>query len=94
MKAKIPRAVLLNVAEVKDIVESLEAAKAVHNLTGRQRQRLQDAQDELVLLLNQSRGRSVTLPTTTVVEVLRCASMTQTWLAEMLVELSEETMNE
>lgn len=94
MKAKVPGAVLLAVAEVKDMIESLKAARSVRNLSGRQRQKLQDAHDELVHQLNQSHGGSVKLPTSTIVEVLRCASMTQSWLSEMLTELSVENMNE
>jgi hypothetical protein len=94
MKARLPRAVLLAVAEVKDMIESLEAAKSVRNLSGRQRQRLQDAHDELIRKSSQPKGGSVELPTSTIVEVLRCASMTQTWLSELLTELSVEKMNE
>jgi hypothetical protein len=94
MKAKVPRVVVLAVAEVTDAIESLEAAQTVKSLSGRQRRQLQDARDKLVQAVNNARKGEVRLPTSLVLEVLRCATMTQRWLSEALAELSFVNMDE
>jgi hypothetical protein len=94
MKAKVPRDVLLAVAEVESMIASLDDAKTGRNLSGRQRQQLQEAHDELVEALNRARKGEIWLPIPVVVNILRCATMTQQWVSDMLTELSVEHTDE
>ena len=94
MKAKVPRDVLLAVAEVESMIASLEDAKTGRNLSGRQRQQLQEAHDQLVGSADCARRGEVWLPIPVVVNVLRCATTTQQWVSDMLTELSVEHTDE
>jgi hypothetical protein len=93
MKAKVPR-VLLAVAEVESMIASLDDAKTVRDLSGRQRQQLQEAHDELVNALNRAHKGETSLPIPVVVNILRCATITQQWVSDMLTELSVEHTDE
>jgi hypothetical protein len=88
MQAKAPRTVLFTVAEVKEMIESLVAAKSLRHLSGDQRRQLQDAHDDLVHVLNYANDGKIPLHASTIVSVLQCATMTQSWLSDMLAELS------
>jgi hypothetical protein len=94
MKANRPRRIRLAVAEVKDMIESLQAAKTVKHLSGPQRRQLQNAHDALVKALDHAKEGTVQLPTILLVKVLRCATMTQQWLSEMLANLSVVNLDE
>ena len=94
MKAKEPRALVLTVAEVKEMVASLEGARTLRSLTGRQRQQLQEAHNYMIAALNHAQGGMVRLPIDVMLKLLRCATMTQTWLSEMLTELDVGRKNE
>jgi hypothetical protein len=92
--AKVPREVILKVAEVEDIIESLKAARSVRDLTGDQRRQLQETHDELVQFLDHTDNGMISLPVSMVVYIMRCAIMTQFWISEMLTELSVVTTND
>ena len=94
MFAKVPREVILKVAEVEDIVASLKAARSVRHLTGDQRRHLQETHDDLVQFLDHADNGMIALPVSMIVHVLRCATMTQSWVSEMLIELSVVTTND
>jgi hypothetical protein len=94
MNAKVPREVIIKVAEVEDMIESLKAARSVRHLTGDQRRQLQETHDELVQFLGYADNGIVALPVSMIVHILRCASMTQSWVSEMLIELSAVTTND
>lgn len=87
MKAKDPRAVLLTVAEVEDMIVSLSGAKTSSNLSGRQRQQIQDVHDDLVHASNHARDGMISLPEQLFMQFLGCATMTQKWLSDMLCDL-------
>jgi hypothetical protein len=88
MQAKEPRTVLFAVAEVKDMIASLDAAKSVRHLSGDQRRQLQEAHDDLVHALNHADDGKVPLHASVIISTLQCATMTQSWLSDMLAELS------
>lgn len=93
MKAK-PRVLLLTVAEVEDMLASLEAARTLRDLTGQQRQQLQEAYDLLECSRTSATGGKVPLSIDSIVAVLRCAAMTQGWLSSILSDMSAVEMNE
>lgn len=93
MKAKDIRTVLFAVAEVNDMIASLDAAKSVRHLSGDQRRQLQEAHDDLVHAVDHANDGKVPLHVSTILSVVRCATMTQTWLSDMLAELSFESEN-
>lgn len=93
MKAKDFRTVLFTVAEVNDMIASLDAAKSVRNLSGNQRGQLQEAHDDLVHAVERADDGKVLLHVSNVLSLLQCATMTQSWLSDMLAELSFESEN-
>lgn len=86
MRAKLSRAITLMVVEVEEIFASLEGAKTLRDLTGQQRQQLQEAIDALKQARNSAIGGKVLVPVETLLIVLRCVSVTQQWLSLMLAE--------
>ena len=88
------RAVTLTVAEIEDMLESLRAARMLRNLSGRQRQQLEDAYGSLDLARRAAHGGSIPVSVEVLTEVLRCASMTQLWLGQVLRELFAVDENE
>jgi hypothetical protein len=94
VNAKVPREVILKVAEVEDMIASLKAARSVRHLTGDQRRQLEEAHDELVQFLDCAHKGTIAMPVSMLVRVLRCAMMTQTWLSDMLTDLSDGKMND
>ena len=88
------RALRLTVAEVEEMIASLQAARTIQDLSGLQRQQLQKAHDRLVAALNTARRGEVQMSIPVVVSVLRCATMTQTWLSDMLTQLYAGSTNE
>jgi hypothetical protein len=93
MKAKDIRTVLVTVAEVDDMIASLNAARSVRHLSGDQRRQLQEAYDDLVHAAERADDGKVPLHVSIIVSVLQCATMTQTWLSDMLSDLSFESEN-
>ena len=93
MQAKAPRTVPFTVAQVNDMIESLDAAKSVRHLSGDQRRQLQEALDDLVHALDRADDGKVPLHVSTILSVVQCVTMTQTWLSDMLAELSFESEN-
>ncbi len=83
MKARRVRALSLTVAEVDDMLASLVDARAVASLNGQQRQQLEDAHLELSRARRNAIGGFVEVPVEILLQVLRCASMTQQWLRDM-----------
>lgn len=94
MNAKVPREVILKVAEVEDIVSSLEAARSVRHLTGDQRRQLQETYDDLIGFLDHAEKGVIAIPASMIVSLLRCSMMTQSWISEMLIELSVVQTND
>lgn len=88
MKAKDPRVVMLTVAEVEDMIASICGAKTARNLSRRQRQQIQDVHDDLVHARDHADDGAIPLPVPLILRALGCATMTQTWLSEMLNGLS------
>lgn len=88
------RALALTVAEADDMLESLYAARMSKDLSGRQRQKLEDAHGSLELARRAAHGGVVIVPVETMVEILRCATMTQRWLGEALRDLFADDENE
>lgn len=88
------RALVLTVAEVEDMQESLIAARALKDLSGRQRQQLEDVQGRLELAMTAAHGGVVNVPVELLVEILRSAIMTQQWLGHMMRELLTDDENE
>ena len=88
------RAVALTVAEVDDMLDSLSGARVLKDLSGRQRQQLEDVQGGLEKARRAADGGVVNVPIELLVEVLRSATMTQRWLAECMRELFVEDENE
>jgi hypothetical protein len=88
------RALRLTVAEVEEIIASLETAKTISNLSGLQRRQLQDAHDDLVDALSSADRGETHLPIPMMRRILKCTLMTQTWLSEMLTQLYAGSNNE
>ncbi|MBX3412372.1 MAG: hypothetical protein KF708_06600 [Pirellulales bacterium] len=88
------RAIALKVAEVDDMLESLNATRVLKDLSGRQRQQLEDVHGSLEMARRAAHGGVVYLPIEVVVEILRCAAMTQRWLGELTRDLFVEDGNE
>lgn len=88
------RALALTVAEVDDILESLIAAREVKDLSGRQRQKLEEAHGSIQVARRAANGGVVLVPAETLVEVLRCATMTQQWLSRTVREMFAEDEND
>ena len=86
MKPRRVRALSLIVAEADDMLASLVDARAVKSLNGHQRQQLEDAYLELSRVRRNAIGGSVEVPVEILLQVLRCASMTQHWLRDMFDE--------
>jgi len=86
MKTRRVRALSLTVAEADDMLVSLVDARAVKSLNGQQRQQLEDAHLELSRIRRNAIGGTVAVPVEVLLQVLRCASMTQQWLRDMFDE--------
>ena len=86
MKANSVRALVLTVVEIEDMLTSLEDAKGLRNLTGQQRQHIEEA----IGALKDARASEVLgrafVPVDTLVAVLRCVAVTQQWLQLLLAE--------
>ena len=87
MKGKSLRALAFTVVEVEDVLDSLAEAKTLRDLTGRQRQQVQEAINALNLARGSAIGGKVLVPVETLVLVLRCVSVSQQWLRLMLAEM-------
>jgi hypothetical protein len=94
MKAKRTRALELKVAEVDEILASLADARTLKDLNGRQRQQLQEAYEDVDLVRRTAIGETAEVPVDVLLQILRCASMTQRWLREMFVDFSVVKTNE
>jgi hypothetical protein len=88
------RAITLTVAEVEDMLESLRAARMLRNLSGRQRQQLEDAYGSLDLARRAANGGAIPVSVEVLTEILRAAAMTQLWLGQALLELFADDENE
>ena len=84
MSWKSSRAIVLTVAEVNEVLDSLEAAKTLRDLSGNQRQQLQKAMTDLRFCLNSVKAGKVLVRVETLVALLKCISVTQIWLGQML----------
>jgi len=93
-KAKSPRKLILTVVEVEDVLASLSDAQALRDLTGQQRQQLAEAANLMKAARQSAVGENVVVPIESYLAVLRCVSMTQRWLREMLTEMSVADENE
>jgi len=94
MKAKRTRALRLTVAEVDDILASLDDARTLRDLNGQQRQQLQDAYEEMQSARRAAIGGTAEVSVETLVQILRCATMTQQWLRDMFADFSVVKTNE
>lgn len=85
-KAQSVRALVLTVVEIEDMLASLQDAKGLRDLTGQQRQQLEEA----ICALKDARESEVLgrafVPVNTMVAVLRCVAVTQQWLQLLLAE--------
>ncbi len=88
------RALSLAVAEVDDMLASLVDARRVKHLNSQQRQQLEKGYQSLSLVRRAATGQYVDIPVETLVEVLRCVSMTQRWLQSMFDDYAVVTANE
>ena len=86
MKGKSQRALALTVVEVDEVLESLVEAKRLRDLTGRQRQQVQEAIDALNRARDSAIGGKVLVPIEALLMALRCVSVTQQWLCWILAE--------
>jgi hypothetical protein len=86
-KFKRLRAKWLAVAEVDAILASLIDARVVKNLDSQQRRQLAEAHVSMSAARRKVMRGSVAVPEETLVQVLRCFAMTQTWVADLFAEL-------
>jgi hypothetical protein len=93
-KAGHVRALPLAVAEVDDMLASLVDARGIKDLNSQQRQQLEEAHQSLSHVRRAAIGQFVDVPVETMVEILRCVSMTQQWLRDMFNEYAVVKANE
>lgn len=82
------RVLELKVAEVDNILASLEDARVVKHLNGDQRRQLAEACVELSQARKQAQEGTVEITAETAVKILRCIGATQDWLAEMFASFA------
>ena len=80
------RVLPLAVAEVDDMLASVIDARGIKDLNGQQRQQLEEAHRLLSQARRTAVGQFIEVPVETLVQVLRCVSMTQQWLRDMFSE--------
>ncbi len=89
-KASRLRVLSLTVAEVDDMLASIKDARAIKDLSGGQRQLLEDASQELSSARRAALRGTIFVRVESMVKVLRCVSMTQRWLRDMFAEFVEK----
>jgi hypothetical protein len=85
-KANSVRAFVLTVVEIEDVLASLRDAKGLRDLTGQQRQQLEEAINALVLARDSELNGETQVPAEALPVVLRCVAVTQQWLRLLLAE--------
>jgi len=68
------------------MLASLVDARGIKDLNGQQRQQLEEAHQSLSHVRRTAIGQFVEVPVETLVQVLKCVSMTQQWLRDMFNE--------
>jgi hypothetical protein len=87
-KVKRLRAIKLAVAEVDAILESLVDARVVAQLNSQQRRQLAAAHAGLSAARQKASAGKVAVPENTLVLILRCYAMAQSWVAELFEEVA------
>ncbi|MGD9633715.1 MAG: hypothetical protein AB7G28_14910 [Pirellulales bacterium] len=86
-QVKEPRTLKFSVAEVTEMIASLESSKTLRHLSGVQRRQIQETIDDLTYARDAADGGSVSLRKSVLLSSLQCGVMTQKWLSDMLDEL-------
>jgi hypothetical protein len=86
VRATSVRALVLTVVEVEEMLASLRDSTALLNLTGQQRQQLEEAISALARARDSEFKGEICVPVETLQVVLRCVSVTQQWLQLILAE--------
>lgn len=81
------RAIWLTVGEIAEMLEALQNAKALKDLDGRQRQRLDDAVGYLQTATDRPIDERVEIPIEVGVTVLQCIAVSQQWMNAALADV-------
>lgn len=87
MKANVPREFTLTVAEIDDMLVTLNAAKAVNDLTGDRRRQMTELCYELSIIRGNAINGETVMPTSIAVKLLRYTMNSQRWLSETIADL-------